>query len=111
MSTSYPIDIQNLHISDNGDVISESPTHDDVDWKRLKAYAASLPYSVEPDSKMQGLLDFYLMRIVQVENNVLGLSIHFLTQMNQCIKAKDFEPGLLQWDSMVDQSVLAYFLV
>ncbi|TDL28808.1 ARM repeat-containing protein [Rickenella mellea] len=50
---------------------------------RLRTYAKSLPYSVEPNSKMQRLLDFYLMRIVQ------------------CIKAKDYDPGFMQWDSML----------
>ncbi|GJJ09449.1 hypothetical protein Clacol_003672 [Clathrus columnatus] len=63
MSTSYPIDIQNLHISSDGDTACSG--NESLVWDRLKAYAASLPYSIEPDSKMQSLLDFYLMRMVQ----------------------------------------------
>ncbi|KAF8587302.1 hypothetical protein K439DRAFT_1645895 [Ramaria rubella] len=51
---------------------------------KLQTYASSLPYSIEPNSKMQLLLDFYLMRFVQ------------------CVKARDYDPGLLQWDSMID---------
>ncbi|KAG9051579.1 hypothetical protein FS837_004089 [Tulasnella sp. UAMH 9824] len=33
---------------------------------KLKTYAAHLPYSIEPNSEMQNLLDFYLTRITQV---------------------------------------------
>jgi len=50
---------------------------------KLKAYAESLPYSIEPNSKMQQLLDFFLLRI------------------SQCLEARDYEPGLIQWDSML----------
>ena len=56
---------------------------DDPSMDRLRTYAKSLPYSVEPYSKMQRMLDFFLMRIVQ------------------SVKAKDFDPGFLQWDSML----------
>ncbi|KAG8915862.1 hypothetical protein FRC00_010753 [Tulasnella sp. 408] len=51
---------------------------------KLKTYAAHLPYSIEPNSEMQNLLDFYLTRITQ------------------CIEAKDYDPGFLQWDSMLN---------
>lgn len=50
---------------------------------RLKTYVKSLPYSVESNSRMQSMLDFILTRLVQ------------------CVKAKDFDPGFLQWDSMI----------
>ena len=51
--------------------------------QKLKHYAQSVPYSVEPYSKMMEMLDFILLRIVQ------------------CIEAKDYDVGFLQWDSMV----------
>jgi len=34
--------------------------------EKLKTYAECLPYSIEPNSEMQKLLDFYLVRITQV---------------------------------------------
>ncbi|KAG1716353.1 hypothetical protein ID866_837 [Astraeus odoratus] len=51
--------------------------------KKLKGYARSLPYEIEPYAKMLEMLDFILLRITQ------------------CIDAKDYEPGLIQWDSML----------
>lgn len=56
---------------------------DDRDLRKLKAYAKSLPYTTEPLSKMMEMLDFIVLRIVQ------------------SVEAKDFEVGLLQWDSML----------
>ena len=50
---------------------------------KLKTYAAALPYSIEPNSKMQRMLDFFITRIVQ------------------CVRAKDYDPGFLQWESML----------
>lgn len=50
---------------------------------KLRNYAKSLPYSIEPNSKMQEMLDFILLRLAQ------------------CVEAKDYDPGLLQWDSML----------
>ncbi|KAG8927367.1 hypothetical protein FRC02_008250 [Tulasnella sp. 418] len=61
---------------------------DHVSFDKFKTYAASIPYSIEPNSQMQDLLDFIITRITQT------------------ILAKDYEPGLLQWDSM-----LAYWLM
>ncbi|KAK1232605.1 Proteasome activator BLM10 [Marasmius sp. AFHP31] len=59
--------------------------------QKLKNYAQSVPYSVEPYSKMMEMLDFILLRIVQ------------------CIEAKDYDVGFLQWDSMVTYwSMLKY---
>lgn len=52
--------------------------------EKLKNYAESLPYSIEPYSKMTELLDFILLRITQ------------------CVEAKDYDVGLLQWDSMLN---------
>lgn len=50
---------------------------------KLKSYARALPYSIDSNSKMQGLLDFICMRIVQT------------------VQARDYDPGFLQWDSML----------
>lgn len=50
---------------------------------KLKNYAKSIPYSIEPYSKIQDILDCILLRIAQ------------------CAEAKDYDPGLLQWDSML----------
>jgi proteasome activator subunit 4 len=51
--------------------------------KKLKAYATSLPYSIESNSKMQEMLDFILLRICQ------------------SVEGKDFDPGFLQYDYMI----------
>jgi proteasome activator subunit 4 len=50
---------------------------------RLKKYALSVPYPVESYAKMLEMLDFILLRLTQ------------------CIEAKDYDPGFLQWDSML----------
>ena len=50
---------------------------------KLKNYCQSLPYSVESNSKMQEMLDFIILRLVQ------------------CIEARDYDPGFQQWDSML----------
>lgn len=66
---------------------------DDTDryMKKLKQYALSLPYTIEPYAKMLQMLDFILLRITQ------------------CVEAKDYEPGLVQWDSMLSYwSTLKY---
>lgn len=51
--------------------------------QKLRDYAKSIPYSIEPNAKIQALLDFILLRITQ------------------CVEAKDYDPGFLQWDSML----------
>ena len=80
-------DLTSLHIHDPGPppvVVPDDILHaTGPEMQRLKTYAKSLPYSIEPNSKMQGLLDFFLMRMVQA------------------LKAKDFDPGFLQWDGMM----------
>ena len=84
-------DISNLSIGDTGppplrpsphipDDIMHSSDHYIV---KLRNYAQSIPYSIEPNSKMQAMLDFILLRLTQ------------------CVEAKDYDPGLLQWDSML----------
>ncbi|KAG6902315.1 hypothetical protein C0995_001694 [Termitomyces sp. Mi166 len=49
---------------------------DDSYMQKLKNYASSLPYAIEPYHKMLELLDFIILRIVQ------------------CIEAKDYDVGL-----------------
>jgi proteasome activator subunit 4 len=75
--------ISNLTLNDR--VPANAPPDASVDryLLKLKTYAESLPYSIESNSRMQELLDFILLRICQ------------------CVEAKDFDPGLLQWDSMI----------
>jgi proteasome activator subunit 4 len=51
--------------------------------QKFKTYANSVPYLIEPNLKLQEMLDFILLRICQ------------------CVEAKDYEPGLVQWDSML----------
>ena len=58
-------------------------THGDRYMEKLKNYAKSLPYSIEPYSKMIELLDFILLRITQ------------------SVEARDLDVGFLQWDSMM----------
>jgi proteasome activator subunit 4 len=60
--------------------IDEAP---DRYLQKLKTYAKSLPYDIESNSRMQEMLEFILLRIVQ------------------CAEAKDYDPGLLQWDSIL----------
>ncbi|THV06091.1 hypothetical protein K435DRAFT_44420 [Dendrothele bispora CBS 962.96] len=82
------LDISALSIDDAGPgrfdhlFPSDSKT-DDHYLQKLKTYAQSLPYSIEPHSKMMEMLDFILRRIVQ------------------CVEAKDLDVGLMQWDSML----------
>ena len=51
--------------------------------EKLKQYAKSVPFSIEPYSQMLELLDFFLLRLTQ------------------SVEAKDFDIGFLQWDSML----------
>lgn len=68
MGTSNQLNIQTLHIKeDERDMVVD---HEDIKnnagLEKLQVYAKSLPYSIESNAKMQSLLDFYLMRFVQV---------------------------------------------
>ena len=69
-------------------VLPDDIAHPDGDpdpaMDRLRTYVKSLPYPVESYAHMQELLDFILTRLVQ------------------CVRAKDFDPGFLQWDSMLN---------
>lgn len=73
------LDMSILNI--NGSPLIQDAVPDDT--QKLKAYAGSLPYAIEPYDKMIELLDFIILRIVQ------------------CVEAKDYDVGLYQWDSML----------
>jgi proteasome activator subunit 4 len=49
--------------------------------KKLKCYAATLPYSIESNERGQEILDRILLRLAQ------------------CLQAKDYDPGFLQWNT------------
>ncbi|KAL1951774.1 hypothetical protein VTO73DRAFT_923 [Trametes versicolor] len=82
-------DVSTLSILDTGPPPSSPAIPDDImhttdrSMVKLRNYAKSIPYSVEPNSRMQQMLDFFLLRIAQ------------------SLEAKDYDPGLLQWDSML----------
>lgn len=78
-----------LHIDDPGPRHTMPPIPEDIAHSsdrymvKLKNYCKSLPYSVESNSRMQQMLDFIILRLTQA------------------VEAKDYEPGLQQWDSMI----------
>jgi len=51
--------------------------------EKLKHVAASLPYKIESEEEMQRRLDVILARLVQA------------------VESRDYEYGLLQWDTML----------
>lgn len=81
-------DLGSLHLDDPGPC-QRPRIPDDIEnstdryMVKLKHYCRSLPYSVEPNSKMQEMLEFIILRLTQ------------------CVEAKDYDPGLQQWDSML----------
>ena len=67
MWTPEPLSLRTLHIDDDDqDMVDHDDARVNRGFKKLQTYAKSLPYSIESNSKMQSLLDFYLMRFVQV---------------------------------------------
>jgi len=60
---------------------------DDCGLIKLRNYAASLPYSIESNAEMQRQLDLILSRLAQA------------------VKSRDYDYGLLQWDSIFASSV------
>ncbi|KAK0456353.1 hypothetical protein EV421DRAFT_1699087 [Armillaria borealis] len=82
-------DISSLYINESSsrpsfsDDITDSRVLSDYDLHKLRCYAQSLPYAIESTSNMMELLDFIILRIVQ------------------CVEARDYDVGLLQWDSML----------
>ncbi|KAH7923993.1 hypothetical protein BV22DRAFT_1196262 [Leucogyrophana mollusca] len=87
-------DMSTMSLDDPGPRSSEPTIPDDINhatdryMQKLKAYAKSIPYSIESNTKMQEMLDFILLRIAQ------------------CIEAQDYEPGLIQWDTMLSYWVM-----
>jgi hypothetical protein len=63
--------------------VSKIPTGDQRAAQKLKYVAASLPYEIESEEEMQRRLDVILTRLVQA------------------VESRDYEYGLLQWDSML----------
>jgi hypothetical protein len=51
--------------------------------QKLKHVAASVPYKIESEEEIQRRLDFIIARLVQA------------------VESRDYEYGLLQWDSML----------
>ncbi|KAJ4476693.1 hypothetical protein J3R30DRAFT_3704168 [Lentinula aciculospora] len=86
-------DISALSLHDPGPAFSHLfpsgiERQDDRYLQKLKSYAKSLPYSIEPYSRMISMLDSIILRFVQ------------------CVEAKDYEAGLLQWDSMLSYWIM-----
>jgi proteasome activator subunit 4 len=80
--------LSNLSIRDRGpngllNLNNSSNTSPDRYLEKLKNYAKSLPYSIESNSRMQEMFDLICLRLCQ------------------CVEAKDFDPGFVQWDSML----------
>jgi protein-arginine kinase activator protein McsA len=59
--------------------------------EKFKHVAASLPYKIESNEEMQRRLDVILARLVEA------------------VESRDYEYGLLQWDSMF-ASYVTYFI-
>ncbi|KAJ7456675.1 hypothetical protein FB451DRAFT_613190 [Mycena latifolia] len=74
-----PPDISTLTIHDPGP---------NSEVAKYREYVRTLPYSIEPESRMVEMLEFTVLRITQ------------------CCIARDYEVGFLQWDSM-----LSYWLM
>lgn len=60
------------------DIIEGAKT--DPSLEKLRLIAQNLPYPIESNAYMQGILDHILMRIVQ------------------CVKARNFDRSLMDWD-------------
>lgn len=58
-------------------------TNGNREMEKLKNLARLLPYSIEPNSRMQQMLDFIIRRICQA------------------VEAQDYDVGFLQWDTML----------
>ena len=73
------------------DDIENADTSDPA-MNRLRTYVKSLPYPVESNEEMQEKLDL------------------ILTRLAQSVRCRDFEPGFLQYDSMVRNPFIAHTL-
>lgn len=88
-------DISSLHLNEGSNIRSTNASGEylphDIDktngnryMEKLKSYAKTLPYSIEPYSKMTEILDFILHRLVQ------------------SVEARDYTIGFIQWDNMIN---------
>nr|GAT49743.1 membrane protein [Mycena chlorophos] len=76
-------DISALSLEDPGGPSTSDAAVSQRYLAKYKQYLASLPYTVEPDSKLLAMLDFIVLRLMQ------------------CVAAKDYEVGFLQWDTIL----------
>ena len=74
--------VHQSNLSRNYPVAPKVATDDQRAFEKLKHVAASLPYKIESEEEMQHRLDVILTRLVQA------------------VESRDYEYGLLQWDSM-----------
>jgi uncharacterized membrane protein len=74
--------VHQSNLSRNAPVVSKVAKDDQRVVEKLKHVAASLPYKIESEEEMQRRLDVILTRLVQA------------------VESRDYEYGLLQWDSM-----------
>ncbi|KAF8226105.1 hypothetical protein L208DRAFT_1425249 [Tricholoma matsutake] len=72
-------DVSGLSISGPNEADPESVE----DPCKINTYGKSLPYAIEPCSKMLEMLDFIVLRLTQ------------------CLEARDYDVGLLQWSNML----------
>ncbi|KAF8213398.1 hypothetical protein K438DRAFT_1902498 [Mycena galopus ATCC 62051] len=70
-----------LSIHDPDPPPSESPP--DQELRKYREYVRSIPYGIEPEKQLVEMLDFIVLRLTQ------------------CCVARDYEVGVLQWDSML----------
>lgn len=86
MQTDLDTDIAKLSLRNGLRTIPDDILHaTDPAVQKLRTYVKSVPYSesVESYAKMQELLDFIILRLIQ------------------SLESKDFDPGFIQWDSML----------
>jgi len=86
-------DLSSLHINGSSPGAAHAvgiPIPEDIEdtrgdryMEKLKEYAKSIPYAIEPYSRAIELLDFFILRLIQ------------------SVEAKDFDIGFQQWDMML----------
>lgn len=78
-------DVSRLSISGakTDSLVPNEDTEMTEDPCKFNTYARSLPYPTELRSKMLDKLDFIVLRLIQ------------------CLEARDYDVGLIQWDSML----------
>jgi proteasome activator subunit 4 len=88
-----PPDLSSLHTNEGHSkppCTTTAPIPDDIEdtkgdryMDKLKEYARSIPYAIEPYSKAIELLDFFILRLTQ------------------SVEAQDFDIGFMQWATML----------